>query len=429
MPNDITMTHDFRTKFVAFLHLVLMVSLPVLFLLSHRNIVSWVTGMALFVLLTPHVFSIPKNNLHKDILFRPSPVTVQMWLFVFCAYALISALWSPACDPVEWVLKLFFHILLAGILLWSVTGLDALAKQRLARFYLGAAFSAALVLAFEGVSNGALRHLIPPDNNHAKDMIAAARGTTLLIGMVFPALTLLIVARWRAPDQPTWKTTSKTLSLLTLVATAAIMLDIMSNVVALAAGIVALFIATFWPKFSLKLTLSGFAFALLTAPFWTLFLPPVTEITASAEGPVSMVHRLAIWRYTGEAIFASPWTFLFGHGVRFGHYLAVNPELITIKDVPVALAILPSHPHNFFLHVWLEFGVVGAALLLAALFQGARWVLAQNFPAQYIAALCAFGAALFVYFNVEFSLWSLWRLDMIILGLYGFGLVQYLQKD
>lgn len=117
-------------------------------------------------------------------------------------------------------------------------------------------------------------------------------------------------------------------------------------------------------------------YAMLT-PFLARLIPTDLSPWASAL-PFSALHRLAAWRFTAERVFERP---LFGWGLEnsrilpggnepagLAAFIAERPpdgrnlskliETLTL-DPP---SILPVHPHNFTLQIWVELGVLGIAL-------------------------------------------------------------------
>lgn len=112
--------------------------------------------------------------------------------------------------------------------------------------------------------------------------------------------------------------------------------------------------------------------------------------------------RVAIARSFGAAVAADPWRGAgFGTSARFA-------------EVPVAQALQPElramlavgHPHNSFLQVWAELGIVGAALATAILLLTLREVSGLPQSTQ-VAALALVAAASAIAF-VEHGAWQPW---------------------
>ena len=112
--------------------------------------------------------------------------------------------------------------------------------------------------------------------------------------------------------------------------------------------------------------------------------------------------RVAIARSFGAAVAADPWRGA-GYGVsaRFAEVPAagqIEPELRAMLAV--------GHPHNSFLQVWVELGIVGAILAGAVLMLMLR-SLAVLPPGPRVAALALVAAAASVAF-VEHGAWQAW---------------------
>ncbi len=112
--------------------------------------------------------------------------------------------------------------------------------------------------------------------------------------------------------------------------------------------------------------------------------------------------RVAIARSFGAAVAADPWR---GAGYGTAGRFAQTPVTDTIApDWRGMLAV--GHPHNSFLQVWAELGIVGAGLLAALLFLLLR-TLAALPRFQAVTALGLVGAAIAVAF-VEHGAWQGW---------------------
>jgi O-antigen ligase len=115
--------------------------------------------------------------------------------------------------------------------------------------------------------------------------------------------------------------------------------------------------------------------------------------------PFSWRHRLYIWHFVSEKIFEKPWL---GWGYFSARYFPGGGE-----DFEVGMAKIPMHPHNIFLQLWLDFGVMGPALftcLMMILYQKLKG-LTQAKPMGF--------ALIVTYIYIElfsFSIWQSWWL-------------------
>lgn len=204
-------------------------------------------------------------------------------------------------------------------------------------------------------------------------------------------------------------------------ATAAIVLSgSTASIAALCAGLV-VYAAVVWlgrKAVQALAVLLPVAFLALPLSLGTLDLPSHIKAQGWIVGG-SIGHRMIIWRYVSEKIQAKP---ILGWGLHTGRLLPDrenrangDPHYADILAVTwfgrdAKIELMPLHPHNATLHLWLELGAVGA-MLYAALY-----------------ALCLFGllriplsrAALgggagvvtgtFVLGQLSFSVWQSWWL-------------------
>jgi O-antigen ligase len=127
-----------------------------------------------------------------------------------------------------------------------------------------------------------------------------------------------------------------------------------------------------------------------------------------------MHHRLTIWRFAGERILEHP---LLGWGMDASRHIGNHGEGVAVtllnrttgEHELVYEAMLPLHPHNGILQIWLELGAVGAVLFLASVLSVIGLIRAISQPFVRTAGCCAFAGAL-VIFCVSYGAWQIWWL-------------------
>ena len=136
------------------------------------------------------------------------------------------------------------------------------------------------------------------------------------------------------------------------------------------------------------------ALAVVAAPWLAALLPAAAAPAANGVAKASWGARLAIWRFVGERVRERPWGWGLDGSRVFPH-------------------VVPLHPHDMALQVWLELGVVGA--VLAAAF----WALVFAGCAQLARADRALGAAAaasatayLVIGALSFGAWQEWWLAL-----------------
>jgi len=114
-------------------------------------------------------------------------------------------------------------------------------------------------------------------------------------------------------------------------------------------------------------------------------------------------HRLEIWHFAAEKTLDRP---LFGHGLNASRYVPNDGAVSAFQ--PEGKPVMTLHPHDAFLQVWVELGLVGVvlagAILLTMLGTVRRWRAsdARFAYAGYTAGLVIAGLA--------FGIWQTWWL-------------------
>ncbi len=103
----------------------------------------------------------------------------------------------------------------------------------------------------------------------------------------------------------------------------------------------------------------------LTAPLVIRHLPPPKELAEAIPFmPNSMMHRLAIWRFTADHVVERPlagWGFDASREIPGGDRDIPAPVRNFGQVTEVGFQAMPLHPHNLMLQIWLELGFVGIA--------------------------------------------------------------------
>jgi O-antigen ligase len=112
-------------------------------------------------------------------------------------------------------------------------------------------------------------------------------------------------------------------------------------------------------------------------------------------------QRLEIWHFAAVNTLDRPIT---GHGINSSRFIPNNGAVSAFQ--PPDKPVITLHPHDAFLQIWLELGVVGvilmAALLLAALRETRGWTEGAN------RFVLAGGAAALVIAGLAFGIWQTW---------------------
>lgn len=335
---------------------------------------------------------------------------MAVWSFAaFSAWLLISGLWSEVNRPWKVWSDFTFTVLAAGALVYQITHNtdNARAVKRIAGAFLFAAAAAVALLAFEAVSRGALRAAISADDTayaRVKDQIALARGLTAVIPSLFAAAAVALL--WRRKLD--LKLRLGIGAVFAGAALAAALNSVTANTLALFFGAAAYLAASFMPRAVLRGLGVLVAVMMLIAPLAAYI--PAARIAAGAPIETSWSQRLFTFKKGGEAAIAcAP----FGCGADFGRALSRQQEKIVAPGPAKGLSVMPLHPHNVFLQVWMDLGAPGAFAFAAAAVFGFFALARLEGPRVFFAAAAAVSASVLVSALIEASLWQNWRIAAV----------------
>ncbi len=397
-------------KTVRALLFTMMLLWPYVLALSHRSIAIVFTIGALSCLLLPEV----RQSLWAA--FGKNKNLALLFALGFAFYVSISTLWAPDIAFADDGPRLFMMVLNGFFLLTVADIMRPAFRNR----YLLFAGLAILVIGFEAVTGGWLRDITPPMNDPARDDVATGRGIT--IGLFFlPALWLMI---WQGVGI-TGFLSMRGKALLTglsfiLMAVGALRFGIAANLLAILTLLAVWLMTLRFAKSILNIVFIAALALLLFTPFIVLALPSLEDLNALEQGPASWRMRLVIWKYTAGEIFSDPAIFLFGHGVNATKALTEASPIMTLPGAPPSAYMLPTHPHNLFLQIWFEYGLVGAGLVSG--FFLAIWQALSRLAGGdrlIMAAMASLFAMFLVFAAVEASLWTQWRLVSPVFGVWG----------
>lgn len=117
--------------------------------------------------------------------------------------------------------------------------------------------------------------------------------------------------------------------------------------------------------------------------------------------PDSFIHRLHIWNFVADKIKEKPW---FGWGVNISHHFpGGNQSAAKFSN----MTLLPSHPHNEVMQIWLEQGLFGAVLL--ACFHGSLFFQLRKESNRLVMSMYGFYlTSVFIMLQMSHSAWHKW---------------------
>lgn len=388
---------------------------------ENRALWSWLGVMALTALLVPAgglglasaaglfaIFALPGGTLAAHL---RTPGAATLLTVLALGWMTASYAWSPNRDPEE-VLKL---ALLTPLYIIAPV---AAARVRAADLPLArAAFIASIVfilgvMVIEALTSGDLTRSYKlavegfDDGRTDLDIrvdTALSRAGTAAIMLAGVAIMLM------------WTQRSASLRALAAVAgviTIVIALDfgVFANAVALGVAVIVTAIAWRWPAMTLRLLLAGLAVCILAGPLLFIGLLALISPEMSAAMPMSWEWRLEIWRFALERIGEAP---LAGHGI--GAARAIDGSM-GLRGYEIDL--LPLHAHNAALTIWLETGLVGAALVALALLALARALPSAEILTRPVIMMIAFVVTVWaVNVVVSYGVWQEWHHGALALAI------------
>ncbi|ARJ66493.1 hypothetical protein WV31_12845 [Magnetospirillum sp. ME-1] len=194
-----------------------------------------------------------------------------------------------------------------------------------------------------------------------------------------------------------------------------------STLVGLLMGGSAFAILRLAPRLGRIVLAAAFAGLIMLMPAIVSHLPqPKEAVQAFHALPNSGVHRLLIWHFTNDHVAERPWRGWGLDGARelpggngAGIIYQYDAEHDRLLSYPQQL--LPLHPHNGPLQIWLEIGGIGAALVAACLV-GLMWSAIRSVEPT-VGALR--GAAMTTALSVSlvsFGVWQSWWLAVLLIA-------------
>lgn len=330
---------------------------------------------------------------------------------LFFTWALIACFWAEDVERAlgTWV-RLVLLVLLGFTLLKGVSRMNEEQKHAIDKRLCFGMLVAFLMVVFEVMTQGwvitALKNLIG-GKDAAYDPSIMNRGLTFAALLYWPfamALHRVLLHRHRMPVRKAMQ-----MNLLLWVGTASLLVQLESMAASLA-FLASTFIFLINGLFRARLTLfvgAGIVAGVLATPYLMGQLNSDKFAAQLADVPPSAEHRLYIWSFTLERALEKPfagWGFNSARNIPGGDVLIQFTEAGKTDD----RKLLPSHPHNQVLQIWLELGYVGLALLIALLGYGAYAIHGSHLtPAEKSAAMAALSSYIIIGY-LSYGVWQYW---------------------
>lgn len=333
---------------------------------------------------------------------------------LFIGWAASTWFWSPYERP-DQMLKLVIGVPFYALFAVACARLEGRWKARAETAFLFATFAMAFLFLMEAITGGAGTWAVKdaieglPTGDaatelHARNLVdkSLGHGALLLILMAGPAAALA----WREGGP----LIGMILVGVTLIVSFAFSTEV--NIVAVAVAIVASGLTYWRPRGMLSALFGSIAGAFVVVP---LTLPGLASLLPQGVRdslPFSWDVRLEIWTYAGDTLRERLWT-----GWGFDAARVINDQAEIRGE---SFQLLPLHPHNGPLHVWLETGAFGAMLLAFALVMiGGRIAGAPRLSRLQAAAIAWVASAYFAFVFFSYGVWQEWHMAALGLAMAG----------
>jgi exopolysaccharide production protein ExoQ len=307
-------------------------------------------------------------------------------LCLFAALALGSLAWTiDASEGIDGWIRICSSALLGLVCIDKALQLDASTRRRADAALIYGAFVGLCVLALQAASvqifgwNGSLvTFFLRPDQPAWSFFSRSAACFACLLPFAVTAATKLF---GRLPG-------------FAFALAAAGVIFLFNSKAAELAIVAALLAATMFfisRRLTPRLLAASLAALVLLAPL--LASHPALEMLSERRNvSVSIYHRAAIWQFVAHRVAEKP---VLGWGLHAARNMPGAQETISR-----GAELIPLHPHNGPLQVWLELGAVGALIVAALL----AWLGVNVASAAQAAAL----SAAFTVASISFGLWQGW---------------------
>jgi len=323
--------------------------------------------------------------------WAPVPAGAALLFTIFIAWCALSLIWD--LNPDSGARKLA-DVFLAAAALLALLGVASRLRpdqsRRLCWTLVGGMFAGLVLLAVETLFDFPLYRAVIGVSPRLADLVEAKRSVDALPLLVWPAC--LALARLKLAWLGGLLAAAFTVACVKLTASSATVGMALSMVV-----FAGCFVSTLWVRRLL---------ALATVLAFILIIP--LSIVAYDKGGTtapwlkhSGQHRVEIWHFAAEKTLERP---LFGWGFNASRYVP-NGDAVS-HFLPPGQSLIPLHPHDALLQVWLEIGAVGAIIVGGILLLGLRAI--GRWPAGVVRFTLPGYAAGLVVAGLAFGIWQSW---------------------
>jgi hypothetical protein len=127
----------------------------------------------------------------------------------------------------------------------------------------------------------------------------------------------------------------------------------------------------------------------------------------------SIVHRLLVWEYVGKEIYKKPFI---GHGAGTSRLIGQNIVLNVPHTDQEIKGAIPLHPHNNFLEIWLELGLVGITIITLFWIKIIKYGIKLRKQSYILGTgICTSIVTIFIISNLSFGIFQAWWMSSLAL--------------
>lgn len=327
----------------------------------------------------------------------PADLPTTAAALAFVIWAAVTASWSPSARAALTALEIAY-VGAGAFLIWNwLAGMDAAARRQMTRIAAASIAVGMIVYALEVAYDYPMNRLWNGDR--PAEWFAGSnvpkRGAALLALLAWP------LAAFAAAEVPSrfhrWAETAVAAACVALASLLASRSALTAALVGGAAYAAALAGQALKVRRALQIAMA--------AAFIGAVPMGLTLATATADWPTdgwarSALHRFEIWGHAATRALESPLT---GQGIDASRSLPIKGEVS--RFAPLVNSAMPLHPHNAFLHVWLELGLIGAAL--------AGFVAWRLLGRAHTAAALGWAACALALTSSAYGVWQAWWMSGI----------------
>lgn len=335
---------------------------------------------------------------------RGNPVVPDKWVLpvvfaVLTIWVLVSAIWALDTDrALLGSAKIVGGALVGIFLLRLITNLDERESDLIGRALVGGTGFCAILIVIDSLAGGPISVSLLgwPDRGIGRYFWLNAP-VALLVLMVWPAIAYLL-----GRQQP-WLV----IGLVVVVLVSPVGVGFQSGFVGLLGGLIAAAAYYWFRKPTVWIMAATLIVGIMMAPWISEFLLDPEFISRAPDAfPNPLIHRFYIWDFVTDRILEHP---LRGWGMDASRAMPGREAMIMEPVRQFGAVLLPLHPHNGTLQIWLELGVPGAILLAILCVAVLVWI--TRAPISRTAQALAFGQFVTVLLmaNVSYGIWrSTW---------------------